>query len=104
MHPGNIDHYSRSIAHNMTKSLMLGLSLEAVVQAVTLNPARAWRLEADGFGALAVGRPAHVTAFRVRDEPLEVHDTLDETRTALRWVEPVAVWVDGHRFDGTAPL
>ena len=104
MHPGNIDHYSRSIAHNMTKSLMLGLSLEAVVQAVTLNPARAWRLEADGFGALAVGRPAHVTAFRVRDEPLEVHDTLDETRTALRWVEPVAVWVDGHRFDRTAPI
>ncbi|MDA0350732.1 MAG: amidohydrolase family protein [Chloroflexi bacterium] len=104
MHPGNIEHYSRSIAHNLTKALMLGLSIEQVVQAVTINPARAWRLDADGLGSLAVGRPAHVTVFRVNDEPLEVTDTLDEVRTAPRWVEPVAAWVDGRRFDRTAPI
>ena len=104
MHPGNIEHYSRSIAHNMTKALMLDLPLEQVVQAVTINPARAWRLDADGFGTLALGRPAHVTAFRIHDEPLQVVDTLDQTRTAPRWVDPVAVWVDGRRFDRTAPI
>jgi dihydroorotase len=104
MHPGNIEHYSRSLAHNMTKTLMLGLSIEQVVQAVTYNPARAWRLDADGFGTLAVGRPAHVSVFRVHDEPLEVHDTLDQVRTAPRWVDPVAVWVDGQRHDRTASI
>jgi dihydroorotase len=88
----------------MTKALMLDLPLEQVVQAVTINPARAWRLDADGFGTLALGRPAHVTAFRIHDEPLQVVDTLDQTRTAPRWVDPVAVWVDGRRFDRTAPI
>jgi dihydroorotase len=104
MHPGNIERYSRSIAHNMTKALMLELPLERVVQAVTINPAKAWRLDGDGLGTLAVGRPAHVTVFRVNEEPLEVVDTLDEERVAPRWVEPVAVWVDGRRFDRTAPI
>ena len=104
MHPGNIAHYSRSIAHNMTKTLMLGFTIEQVVQAVTHNPARAWRLDADGLGTLAVGRPAHVSVFRIHDEPLEVHDTLDQVRTGPRWVDPVAVWVDGQRFDRTAAI
>ena len=104
MHPGNIEHYSRSIAHNMTKALMLDLPLERVVQAVTINPARAWRLDGDGLGTLAVGRPAHVTVFRVNEEPLEVVDTLDDVRIAPRWVEPVAVWVDGQRYDRTAAI
>lgn len=104
MHPGNIEHYSRSIAHNLTKSLMLDLSIEQVIQAVTINPAQAWHLDADGFGSLAVGRPAHVTAFRINDEPLEVVDTLDQVRTAPRWVEPIAVWVEGQRFNRTASV
>jgi len=74
------------------------------VQAVTINPARVWRLDGDGLGTLAVGRPAHVTAFRVNEEPMEVVDTQDERRIAPRWVEPVAVWVDGRRYDRTAPI
>lgn len=104
MHPGNIERYSRSIAHNLTKSLMLDRSIEQVIQAVTINPARAWHLDADGLGSLAVGGPAHVTVFRINEAPLEVVDTLDEVRTAPRWVEPVAVWVDGERFDRTASV
>jgi hypothetical protein len=42
--------------------------------------------------------------FRVNEEPLEVADTLDEVRIAPRWVEPVAVWVDGKRYDRTAAI
>ena len=104
MHPGNIEHYSRSVAHNLTKSLMLDLSIEQVIQAVTINPAQAWHLDAEGLGTLAVGRPAHVTVFRVNEEPLEVTDTLDQTRLAPRWVEPLSVWVDGRRFNRTASI
>jgi dihydroorotase len=102
IHRGNIDRYVVSLARTMSKLMLLGLTLEAVVHAVTLAPARALHLDADGFGALATGRPAHLTAFRLREDPLDLEDSTGEIRRTERWIEPVAVWVHGERHDRTA--
>ena len=104
LHRGNVDRHVVSLARTMSKLMLLGLSLQAVVRAVTLAPARALRLDGDGFGSLAVGRPAHVTAFRLRDEPIDLEDATGEVRRAERWIDPVAVWVHGERHDRTAPI
>ena len=104
IHRGNVDRYVVSLARTMSKLMLLGLSLEAVVRAVTLSPARALRLDGDGFGSLATGRPAHVTAFQLREEPLELEDATGELRRAERWIEPVGVWVHGERHDRTAQV
>ena len=104
IHRGNVDGPVVSLARTMTKLMLLGLSLEQVVRAVTLAPARALRLDGDGFGTLAVGRPAHVTLFRVRDGPYALADATGEVRVADRRIEPLAVYVGGERFAVDAPI
>jgi dihydroorotase len=104
IHRGNIDRYVISLARTMSKLLMLGLDLVEVVAAVTSTPARALRLDADGFGAIEVGRPAHLTLFAVRDEPIELEDSGGEVRRGERAIEPTVVLVGGERFDVSAPL
>lgn len=99
IHRANIDGPVVSLARTMSKLMLLGLSLEEVVYAVTAAPARALRLDADGFGSLAPGRPAHLTLFRLRDKPIDLEDAEGEVRRAERWIEPVAAYVHGERFD-----
>lgn len=104
IHRANVEGPVVSLARTMSKLMLLGLSLEEVVHAVTAAPARALHLDADGFGSLTPGRPAHLTLFRVRDEPIGLEDAEGEVRRAERRVEPVAVYVHGERFDVTAPV
>jgi dihydroorotase len=104
LHRGNLDRYVVSLARTMSKLMLLGLSLEAAVRAVTATPARALSLDADGFGRLGAGCPAHLTLFRVRDEPVDLEDAEGEVRTAPRFIEPVTVFVDGERHDRSAPI
>jgi len=104
IHARNIDRYVVSLARTMSKVLLLGLPLEEVVRAVTFTPARALRLDADGFGSIALGRPAHVTVFRMRDQAIALEDAEGEVREARHWIEPLAVYVDGERHDVTAPV
>ena len=88
----------------MSKLLLLGLDLIEVVTAVTSTPARALRLDADGFGAIEVGGPAHLTLFELREAPIELEDSDGELRTAERSIEPTTVVVAGERFHISAPL
>jgi len=104
LHRGNVKRYVVSLARTMTKMLILGLSLEEVVRAVTATPAGALHLRDDGFGSLTVGRPANLTLFRIRDESLDLEDSTGEVRRAERWIEPVAVYVDGRRREVDTPL
>jgi dihydroorotase len=104
LHRGSLDFPAVSLARTMTKMRLIGMNLVDAVKAVTINPARALRLDAKGFGTLEVGNPAHVTLFRERDEPLEVEDSEGDRRTAPCWIEPLTVWVGGRRFDVDAPL
>ena len=104
LHRGNIDRYAVSLARTMSKLLLLGLDFVDVVRAVTATPARALRLDRDGFGTIIAGGPAHLTVFRMQDGPLELEDAGGEVRVTERWFDPIAVFVGGERFDRDAPI
>lgn len=104
IHRGNVDGPVVSLARTMTKLMLLGLSVEEVVRAVTVTPARALRLDGDGFGALAVGGPAHVTVFRVSEQRCTVEDAEGDGRAVERSIVPVAAYVSGERFAVDAPI
>ncbi len=104
IHRANLDGPVVSLSRTMTKLMLLGLSLEKVVHAVTAAPARALRLDADGFGSLAPGRPAHATLFHLREQPIDLEDAEGEVRRGECWIEPVAVYVHGKRFQVSEPI
>lgn len=73
----------------MTKFLALGMSLERVVAACTINPARAigWQ---DRLGAIKVGREADLGVLQIVDGPAKLYDSVGgelvaERRIAARW-------------------
>lgn len=104
IHRGNLERYVVSLARTMSKLMLLGLALEDVVRAVTSTPARALRLEADGFGSIAAGGPAHLSIFAVREEPIDLEDSEGEIRRAERWIDTVAVALHGEIAERTAPI
>ncbi len=104
LHAGNVNRYAISLSRTMSKLLALGMPLTDVVRAVTATPARMLHLDERGFGSLAVGAPAHVTIFDVRDEAREIEDAEGEKRTAKQWIVPRAVLVDGICFERSAEL
>jgi dihydroorotase len=57
----------------LTKFLYLGLPLERVIECATAAPARV--IGRPELGTLAVGSPADLAVFTVRDEPVELRDT-----------------------------
>jgi dihydroorotase len=73
----------------MTKFLHFGLSLEQVVAACTINPARVigWQ---DRLGSLEVGREADIAVLQFVDEPTKLRDCVGgewnvNQRLAARW-------------------
>jgi dihydroorotase len=72
----------------LTKFLALGWSLNEVVAACTIQPARAIGWD-DRLGRLAVGREADVTVFRLRDGPVTLLDARNATVEGDRAVEPL---------------
>ncbi|ROT33374.1 amidohydrolase/deacetylase family metallohydrolase [Micromonospora sp. HM5-17] len=65
----------------MAKALAVGMSLEQVVAAATIGPARALGLPA-GVGTLAVGGPADLAVFTVEHGRFELSDVHGQRRTA----------------------
>jgi dihydroorotase len=73
----------------LTKFLHLGLSLEQVVAACTINPARVIGWE-DRLGHLEIGREADIAALQLVDEPTNLRDCVGgewnvHRRLAARW-------------------
>ena len=73
----------------MTKFLHLGLSLEKVVAACTINPARVigWH---DRLGSLEVGREADIAVLMLANEPTKLRDCVGgewnvHQHLAVRW-------------------
>ena len=73
----------------MSKFLALGMPLERIVAACTINPARAMDWD-DRIGTIAVGREADLAVLEVREQPTPLHDStggelLADRRIVARW-------------------
>ncbi|HEV8341800.1 MAG TPA: amidohydrolase/deacetylase family metallohydrolase [Candidatus Binatia bacterium] len=73
----------------MTKFLALGLSLEKVLAACTINPARAMGWQ-DRLGNLETGRQADLAVLEIVDGPIKLRDCVGgeliaDRRIAARW-------------------
>jgi dihydroorotase len=84
----------------MAKMLALGLSLDEVIAAATVSPARALGLSA---GTLAVGAPADIALFSVSSSPFPVSDVHRAVRTAPMRLSNVATYVSGRRLTPALP-
>jgi dihydroorotase len=73
----------------MTKFLHLGLSLDKIIAACTINPARAigWQ---DRLGSLEVGRVADLTALEIVEGPTRLRDCVGGEQNAQQRI--VARW------------
>jgi dihydroorotase len=82
----------------MSKFLHLGMPLEKVIRATTLEPARAMRLS-DRFGRLAPGRPADVTLLRLVRGSFGLIDVKQQERVASERLVAVMAFKNGQRSD-----
>lgn len=73
----------------MTQYLHLGLTIEQVIERVTLTPTRAFKFPAR-HGTLETGVAADVTVIEVQEGNFELIDQQDNKRTARRKIVPVA--------------
>jgi dihydroorotase len=71
----------------MTKFLALGWSLERIIAACTINPARAvgWQ---DRLGSLEVGREADIAVVQVVGESVKLKDSVGAEMIALQRIAP----------------
>ena len=81
----------------MTKLLALGCALPDVIAMATSGPARLLR-RADCLGTLAPGAPADVTLLSMRDDPVELTDSVGETIRAPRRLALEGLIVGGERL------
>jgi dihydroorotase len=71
----------------LTKFLALGLNLERIIAACTINPARAigWQ---DRLGSLKVGSEADIAVLEVVSESVNLHDSVGGKMTAQQKITP----------------
>ena len=82
----------------MSNLLLLGFELDEVIRLVTINPAKALRLE-DQFGSLRVGMPADVTVLIEEHGEFEYLDSHNQARLGTRRVLPVLTIKDGALYE-----
>lgn len=87
-----------SLANVMTAFLRLGMTLEQVIERVTINAAKAISLE-DRAGSLRPGAPADVTVFRLEPGAVELRDCQLVTRAAEEKIVPMMAFKNGIRYD-----
>ncbi|GED57896.1 amidohydrolase/deacetylase family metallohydrolase [Brevibacillus formosus] len=78
VHQRNIDGPVHSLTHTLTKFLAMGYSLDEVIAASTLAPARILGLENE-IGTLKVGACADVSILQIKKEPTMLTDSEQET-------------------------
>lgn len=78
----------------MSKFLNLGMSLEQVIAAATVNPAKVINRQAK-LGTLQVGAPADVSVLEVVEGPVEFVDTRNNKRQGKIHLKPSTVVMGG---------
>jgi dihydroorotase len=86
----------------MAKLLAVGLPLDQVVAAATINPARALGLPG-GVGTLAVGAPADIAVFTVEDGDVELVDAHQQRRYSDRRLVNDVTYVSGRPLPAQLP-
>jgi len=104
LHKGNVDRYAVSLVRTMSKMRALDMSLDEVIQRVTLHPARAIGLDTLGFGSLTPGISSTATIFREIPVDIELEDAEGEVRHASTWLETVGCVVEGKYYQATETL
>ncbi|GAA4087148.1 hypothetical protein [Actinomadura miaoliensis] len=84
---------------SMSKLIALGVPLVEAVTRATVRPAALLGLDAEGYGRLSVGGPAHITVVTETDE-VELPDAAGNTIVAPR-LEPTLVLHDGGAVEIT---
>ena len=82
----------------MSKLVMVGMSLDDVIERCTITPARVMGLWDEGYGRLEVGGPAHVSVFSWLDHADELSDGTGKT-TPVRRLEPHWTVLGGEVVD-----
>ena len=80
----------------LSKFLLLGMSLDQVIAAATVNAARAIA-PFQSLGTLRVGAPADVAVFDLRNGEFEFVDNVNAKRLGREKLFPVAVVMSGKR-------
>ncbi len=104
LHKGSMDRYAVSLARTMSKLLDLGLTLEEVITACTVTPARTVRMDQHGIGTLEPGTAADVSLLRKTDEPHDVEDSEGQVRTLTEWLDPVGCLIEGRYYPVTETI
>ncbi len=97
----NADKTPASVLLPMTAFLHLGLSLEQVIERVTVNPARMLHYP-EKIGTLAPGVTADVAILELAQGNFELRDQRGQTRVARQQLVPVATVKSGIFVKGAA--
>ena len=81
----------------LSKFLLLGMSLEKVIELSTLGPARAI-LRAETFGSLQPGRPADITVLAQVHGKFNLVDSKKKQRVATQKLVPILALREGKAF------
>ena len=94
IHRFNINGPVFDLVTTMSKFLFLGMPLETVIRACTLNPARIMSMD-DRLGRLRPGGQADVTLLRLTDGNYELFDVEGQKRVARHRLVNVGVFKNG---------
>mgnify|MGYP001400732414 CR=1 FL=1 len=86
-----------SLAHVMSCFLVLGFSLEEVIEMVTLAPARALSIE-DKAGSLKIGMAADVSVLRIEQGEFAFDGCFEDVRTGEKRFVPVMAFKEGSQY------
>lgn len=80
----------------MSKFLTLGVELGDILRRTTVAPARLLGLDREGYGALRVGGPAHVTVLEILEGDVTFTDGTGAKLQGTRRIEPALSVVGGN--------
>jgi dihydroorotase len=101
IHSGNVGGPVVDLPTTLSKFLMLGMPLDAVIRAATSAPAAAAKIPG-GAGTLADGAVADVTILEMQEGEFAFTDSARQTRTGRRRLAHVATVRGGELVAGTA--
>lgn len=96
LHTGNILGPVYDMPTTMSKFLHLGLSLQQVIAASTVTPARV--IGRDDLGTLRVGAPADIAVFDMVEGAFEMFDTHRRSRIVRQKLQPIYTIAQGKAF------